>query len=108
MMPTPVRLQLRDQREERVDLAIGERGGRFVHHDEARVRTSALAISMSCCWATESRRPDVERQRDAELAKHRGRRARRGGCVEETAAHRFDAEHDVLDHASSGTRLNSW
>ena len=33
-MPRTAGLQARDEREERVDFPIGERGGRLVHHDD--------------------------------------------------------------------------
>ena len=60
-------------------------------------RASAFAISMSCCWPTESRDAGTSSGKlDAEFVEHAfGSRAHRA-LVDQTAAHRLDAEHDVL------------
>ena len=56
---------------------------------------------MSCCCATESRRAGRSSGNTMPSSReHRRSRARRPPrAIEKTAAHRFDAEHDVLDHA---------
>jgi hypothetical protein len=98
-----LRSQRRDQREERVGFAIGQRGRRFVHHDHARVPYQRLRdLGELLLRDREPPRRPVERQRDVQFAEHR-RRARRGrAAIEEPAAHGLDPEHDVLDHAEIG------
>jgi len=58
-----------------------------------------LAISVSCCSATERRRAGRS------SGQHRGGANARGFGVEKEPAGRFDAEHDVVDHAEIGHQV---
>ena len=85
-------------REEALDLAVGERGGRLVHHDDPRVARERFGdFDELLLPDREPRDRHVERQLEPEFGADCARfaRSRTAGRSMSTAARRLGAEHDV-------------
>ena len=94
-----LRFEFCDQAEQRIDFAVGQRGGRFVHHDQPRAARQALRdLGQLLLRDRQTPRRTIERQDDVQLGKHGRRLCGGGSAIEEHAAPRLDAEHDIFDH----------
>ena len=97
MIPAPPRFEPLDDREELFDFALGKRGTRFVHHDDARVARQRFRDFDELLLADrQPRHRNIERNLETQLAEHACRQFARRAFVEQTAAHRLGTERDVL------------
>ena len=98
------RPQRLDDAEQPVDLRAGERGGRLVHHDHARVRGQRLHdLDQLLVGDREPARETVRVEPDAELVEDGGRLAAHPPAVDAAEAlERLRADEDVLGDAQVG------
>ncbi len=94
----PARLQRADDLEKLAYFAVGERRGRLVHHDNARVARQDLGdFDQLLLRNPKLRRFDRQRQRNSEFAEDCLGTLARGALVEQQTVGGLVAEHDVVD-----------
>ncbi len=97
MMPTPSRLDLVDEREELLGLAVGQRRGRLVEDEHREVGAESLGdLDHLLLGAGELLDPAFGPEREAEPRDDLAGAGADGALVEDAAAHDLGAEEEVL------------